>query len=264
MNDGRAIPTLGYGTYRVTGDKASSLVAQAIEAGYRHVDTAAFYDNETEVGQGVAQAAVAREDVFVVTKLWPGDQNDPKAALELSLRKLGLEYVDLYLMHWPAPARGLYVSAWVSLIELRQAGLARSIGVSNFLPQHLAALEPTGVVPAVNQIELHPSYNNAAAVAANAARGIVTEAYQPLGHGADLAEPVIAGIAATLVATPAQVILAWELAKDYVVIPKTTDPKRMAQNLAAAELELSESDIAAIDALPQGPRLCSDPASFTG
>lgn len=264
MNDGRAIPVLGYGTYLVTGDKASSLVTQTIDLGYRHVDTAAFYDNEVEVGRGVAAASVPREDIFVTTKLWPADQPDPAAALELSLSKLGLDYVDLYLMHWPAPDYGQYVSAWAKLIDLRQRGLAKSIGVSNFLPEHLTALEPTGVTPAVNQIEIHPSYANVASAAANAARGIVTEAYMPLGRAADLAEPVIAGIVQRLAATPAQVILAWLLAKNYVVIPKTTQLERMRQNLAAADLVLTDSDIAAIDALPQGDKLAGEPATFNG
>lgn len=264
MNDGRTIPALGYGTYKVTGRPASALVAQAIELGYRHVDTAAFYGNESAVGRGIAQAAVARSDIFVTTKLWPGDQADPARALATSLKKLGLDYVDLYLMHWPAPARGLYVSAWAKLAELRSAGLAKSIGVSNFLPEHLAALEPTGVVPAVNQIEIHPSYRNDTSVAANTARGIVTEAYMPLGRAEDLSDPVIAGMADRLGVTPAQVILAWLLAKDYVVIPKTTHPERMRANLAAADLTLTTADLAAMDDRPQGRKLSSDPARFNG
>jgi len=264
MNDGRAIPTLGYGTWRVNDEDAQSLVAQAIGFGYRHIDTAAVYANEAGVGRGIADAGVDRAELFVTTKLWNADQADPRSALAASLTKLGLDYVDLYLIHWPVPAKNQYVGAWEQLVALREEGLAKSIGVSNFLPAHLAAVVATGTTPAVNQIEVHPSFANRDGVRANTGYGILTECYSPLGRARDLTEPVIGLISARLGASPAQVILAWHLAKNFVVIPKSITPARIRENWESLTLELSANDIAAIDALDADQRIGSDPAQFVG
>ena len=263
MNDGRQIPTLGYGTYRL-GDGVATMVADALATGYRHIDTAAVYDNEVGVGRGIAASGLARRDVFVTTKLWNADQANPAAALAASLERLGLEWVDLYLIHWPVPTLHRYVAAWEALIELREQGLAKSIGVSNFYAAVLDDLAPTGVVPAVNQVEKHPTYANRATVEANTSRGILTECYSPLGRARDLAEPVLGIIGARVGASPAQVVLAWHLARNHVVIPKTADPVRLRENFEAAEVRLTDNDLAAIDALDRGNRLGSDPASFVG
>jgi len=264
MNDGFQIPMMGYGTWRLDDAAVQVLVPRAVEVGYRHIDTAAVYGNETGVGQGIKAAGVPRTDLFITTKLWNSDHADPRAALTASLRRLGLEYVDLYLIHWPVPTKGLYVAAWEQLVALREAGLARSVGVSNFLPGHLEAVVATGVTPAVNQIERHPTYANGAGVAANATYGVVTQCYSPLGRTRDLADPAIAAIAARAGATPAQVMLAWHLARGFVVIPKTADPARLAENWAAQDLHLSPDALAALDGLDTGVRLGSDPAAFVG
>ena len=264
MNDGRSIPALGYGTWRVVDGEAASLVADAIAAGYRHIDTAALYDNEVGVGKGIAQAGLDRDELFVTTKLWHNEHKDPAAGLATSLRKLGLDWVDLYLIHWPVPSLNLFVRAWEGLIELREQGLARSIGVSNFLPEHLDALVGTGVVPCINQVEVHPSFTNLVVVEGNTQRGVRTESYRPLGGGRDLADPVLTGIASELGATPSQVVLAWHLAKGYVAIPKSADPVRRRENLAAQNIQLSLAEVAAIDALDRDNRQCADPAEFAG
>ena len=262
MNDGREIPSLGYGTWLVSDEGAESLVADAIAAGYRHVDTASMYGNETGVGKGIRASGIDRTQVFVTTKLWNSDQSDPEAALTSSLDRLGLDYVDLYLIHWPVPRQHLYVRAWETLIKLRERGLAASIGVSNFSPEHLDALQPSGVVPAVNQSEVHPSFANRQIAETNAERGIVTECYSPLGRAGDLAEPVLTRIAARLGATPAQVVLAWHLAKGFVAIPKSASPARIRENFQAQNLDLTVDDIAAIDSLDRGNRIGSDPTSM--
>ena len=262
MNDGREIPQLGYGTWLVSDEGAESLVAEAISAGYRHVDTASMYGNETGVGKGIRASGIDRAELFVTTKLWNTEQSDPEAALGNSLRKLGLDYVDLYLIHWPAPRQNLYAKAWEKLIKLRDKGMAASIGVSNFYPECLDALLLSGVVPAVNQIEVHPSFADRAIVEANAARGILTECYSPLGRAGDLAEPVLGKIAARLGASPAQVVIAWHLAKGFVAIPKSAAPARIRENLQAQAIRLTDEDIAAIDSLDRGNRISADPVQM--
>jgi len=259
MNDGHTIPSLGYGTWLVNDSQGESLVADAISMGYRGVDTASMYGNETGVGKGIRASGIDRTEIFITTKMWTTEQSDPETALKNSLSRLGLDYVDLYLIHWPSPKQNLYVQAWDRLIKLRDKELAMSIGVSNFAPEHLDALKPSGVRPAVNQIEVHPTFPNRSFVEANAQRGILTECYSPLGRAGDLAEPALIDIAERRGTTPAQVVLAWHLAKGYVAIPKSASPIRMRENLAAQTIHLTDGDIAAIDSLDCGNHIGSDP-----
>lgn len=241
------------------------VVENAIVSGYRHIDTAAAYNNEEGVGRGIRSSGVPRADLFVTTKLRNGEQGrvSPAQALRASLERLQLNYVDLYLIHWPSPARDAYIDSWRSLEELRQDGLARAIGVSNFLPHHLDRLrEATGVTPAVNQLEIHPRYQQRDVQSMCARRGIAIEAYSPLGRGAALLDPVVRDIAAHLGSTPAQVVLRWHLQHGRVAIPKTTSVSRMTENLASVDFELSADEIRAIDRLDAGERLGGDPDTF--
>jgi 2,5-diketo-D-gluconate reductase A len=264
MNDGYEIPSIGYGTWMVPDAESEALVREALEAGYRHIDTAMIYENEVGVGKGIARSGLPREEIFVTTKLWITDMNDPQGALTTSLRKLQLDYVDLYLIHWPAPKVNLYAKAWDALIELREKGLVRSIGVSNFNPEHLDALKGSGVTPCINQVEAHPSFPNTEVITANTAQGILTECYCPLGRGKYLTSPVLSGIASHLDATEAQVVLAWHLSKGYIPLPKSATPARIKENLDVQKIELADEDIAAIDSLATGRKICADPADFNG
>ncbi|MFT4123377.1 MAG: aldo/keto reductase [Microbacteriaceae bacterium] len=272
LNDGATIPQLGLGVYKVPPEQAERVVADALELGYRHVDTASLYGNEREVGRAIAASGLPREAVFVTTKLWNSDQGYERAlrAAEASLDALGLEAVDLYLIHWPAPALGLAADSWRALERLAAEGRARSIGVSNFLPHHLEALlGGASIVPAVNQIEVNPFLQQRDAERADAAHGIVTAAWSPLARGRVLGEPTLERIAAAhavaghLVGGQAvdvsAVVIAWHLARGRVVIPKTVSRQRMASNLAACRLRLSAAELAAIDALERGERSGSDP-----
>ncbi len=256
LNDGRAMPRLGLGTYQIPDAQVAAVVRAGLDLGFRLVDTAALYHNERGVGEGLGH-----DDVWVTTKLWHDQHGDAAAALDASLALLGREHVDLYLIHWPHPAGGRFVDAWKTLIELRERGLARSIGVSNFLPEHLdAIIDATGVVPAVNQIELHPTFQQRDVQDANRAHGIVTQSWSPLGQGATLKDGRIVRIAGDVGATPAQVIIAWHLAKGLSVIPKAGDLDHLASNWGAQEVRLSDEQIAAIDAMddPDG-RMGPDP-----
>ncbi len=256
LNDGRAMPQLGLGTYQIPDTQVAGVVRAGLDLGFRLIDTAAVYHNERGVGEGLAHDAA-----WVTTKLWNDRHGDPAAALDASLALLGRESVDLYLIHWPHPDGGRFVEAWRSLIALRERGLAGSIGVSNFLPDHLdAIIDATGVVPAVNQIELHPTFQQREVQAENHARGIVTQSWSPLGQGATLKDQRILDIAAATGATAAQVIIAWHLAKGFSVIPKAGDLDHLASNWAAQEVQLSAEQIAAIDAMddPDG-RMGPDP-----
>ena len=267
FNDGRSIPQLGYGVWQVEDEVAEKVVGTALETGYRHVDTAAIYGNEAGVGRAIASSDVAREDIFLTTKLWNSDQGYESAfeAFDASLKKLGTDYVDLYLIHWAKPLQGLYLDSWRALIELQKQGKVRSIGVSNFPEEQLREIiEKTGVVPAIHQIELHPYFSQEALRAVHAEYGIVTEAWSPLGNGSDLLQnPVLAEIAERHGATPAQVVLAWHLAKGTVAIPKSVTPSRIVENLASVNVKLTAEDIAAVDALstPEG-RIGPDPANI--
>ncbi|WP_010533311.1 aldo/keto reductase [Brachybacterium squillarum] len=268
LNDGRTIPQLGYGVFKVDAAKAADVTGQALTAGYRHVDTAKIYGNEEGVGEAVRASGLPREQVYVTTKLWNDAHahDDAVAALEGSLERLGLEYVDLYLVHWAVPSQGQYLEAWKTLIELRDRGLATSIGVSNYPAEQLREIiEATGEAPAVHQIELHPYFQQRALRELHSEHGIVTEAWGPLGQGkSDLLEnDAITSIATARGVSPAQVVLAWHIAHGIVALPKSVTPSRIVENLEAAEIELTAEEVAAIDALdrPDG-RGGADPATF--
>jgi len=261
------IPQLGYGVFKVDPDIAADVTAQALAAGYRHIDTAKIYGNEEGVGRAIAESGIPCEELFVTTKLWDDAHafDDAIAACEASLERLGLDYVDLYLIHWAVPSQGQHVEAWKALIALQERGLVRAIGVSNFPAQQLAeVIEDTGVVPAIHQIELHPYFQQRELRAIHAEHGILTEAWGPLGQGkSDLLEnPAVTAIAEAHGATPAQVVLAWHLAHGIVTIPKSVTPSRIVENLAAVELTLTAEEVAAIDALDrEDGRGGTDPAS---
>jgi len=263
LNDGRSIPQLGLGVWQASNDQAAQAVRAALQAGYRHVDTAAIYDNETGVGEGIRSAGVKREEIFVTTKLWNDAQGGDSAlkAFDQSLKRLKLDYVDLYLIHWPAPRKDRYVESWKTLVRLQKEGRAKSIGVSNFMPEHLdRIIAETGVTPVLNQIELHPHFQQATLRAAHAKRNIVTESWSPLGQGKLLSDPVIAAIAAKHKRTPAQVIIRWHLDSGLVVIPKSVTPSRIVENADVFGFSLDADDkarIATLDA--QNGRLGPDP-----
>jgi 2,5-diketo-D-gluconate reductase A len=264
LNDGREMPLLGFGTWQIPNDEAAGLVQTAIAAGYRLIDTASIYRNEGGVGEGIRAAGTG---LWLTTKLWNDDQGaaQTRVAAEKSLKRLGVDSVDLYLIHWPLPAVGRYVETWRALIELREAGLARSIGVSNFYEEHLDRLEAeTGVIPAVNQVELHPAFQQRDLADYHARKGIVTQSWSPLGQGQLLRDERIGRIAAMHGRTPAQIIIAWHLAQGFSVIPKSANPERIAANFAATELTLDAEDMAVIAAMddPNG-RVGPDPRRFT-
>ncbi|MFB8755550.1 aldo/keto reductase [Streptomyces nigra] len=266
LNNGVEMPQLGFGVWQVPDDEAERAVAAALEAGYRSIDTAAIYGNETGTGKAVAASGVPREDVFVTTKVWNSDHGYDATlrAFDASLEKLGLEYVDLYLIHWPTPARGTYVDTYKAFEKLLADQRVRAIGVSNFLPEHLERLiEETSVVPAVNQIELHPHLQQHAAREFHAEQGIATEAWSPLGSGKGLLEvPAIVAIAQKHGRTPAQVVLRWHLQLGNVVIPKSVTPSRIKENIEVFDFSLDDEDLAAITALNEDRRLGPDPAEF--
>lgn len=255
LNDGREIPQLGYGVFKVDPAETKELVAEALRVGYRHIDTAAIYGNEEGVGQAIAESGIPREELWITTKLWNDRQTDAAAALDESLEKLGLEYVDLYLIHWPTPEKGTYVEAWKQLIELQKSGKARSIGVSNFFPEHLDELESqTPVTPAVNQIELHPYLQQWKDIDAARSHGIMVEAWGPLGQGkSDLLEqPEITEAAEAHGVTPAQVVIRWHLQNGTIVFPKSANLERIAENFDVFGFELSDSEMAGITGLDRG------------
>jgi len=256
LNDGTAIPQLGLGTWPLDDAEVSDVIQTAAGLGYRHIDTAAKYGNEKGVGAGIAASGIARDELFVTTKLDGAFQGDDRAiaGLEASLDRLGLDHVDLLLIHWPLPKRGEFVSTWRTFIELRDRGLTRSIGVSNFKPAHLETLiGETGVVPAVNQIELNPLVIRTAERAANASHGIVTESWSPIGgDGASVLDsPVIATIAEETGKSAGQVVLRWHVQQGLVAIPKSRTPSRLADNIAIFDFELTDAQLAEITKLAQ-------------
>jgi diketogulonate reductase-like aldo/keto reductase len=268
LNTGADIPQLGFGVFQVDpGDATVDAVTTAIEVGYRSIDTAAAYRNEESVGQAIAAAGLPRDDLFVTTKLWNSAQGfEPAlAAFDQSLERLGLEYVDLYLIHWPVPAADRYVDTWKALEQIHADGRARAIGVSNFHVPHLQRLlHETEIVPAVNQIELHPLLQQAELRAFHAEHGILTEAWSPLAQGGDLLDhPVFVALGEKHAKNAAQVILRWHVQLGNVVIPKSVTPARIASNLDVFDFALSDEDMAQIAALNTGERLGPNPDEFS-
>jgi 2,5-diketo-D-gluconate reductase A len=254
LNDGHKIPQLGYGVFKVAPAATERAVSQALEVGYRHIDTAAIYGNEAGVGAAIAASGIPRDELFITTKLWNDRHHDgdPDAAIAESLERLGLDRVDLYLVHWPAPANDGFQNAWERLIEIRHEGLATSIGVSNFLVPHLERIiDATGVVPAVDQIELHPAHQQRAVTDWARGRGIRIEAWGPLGQGKyDLfGEPAVVSAAEEHGKTPAQVVIRWHLQKGHILFPKSVHRARLEENIDVFDFTLSEDEMAAIDAL---------------
>jgi 2,5-diketo-D-gluconate reductase A len=257
LNDGHHIPQVGFGVFQIDPDETAEAVVRALEAGYRHIDTAEMYRNERGVGDGIRQSGLDRSDVFITSKLNNGYHapDDAREAFDGTLEQLGFDDVDLFLIHWPLPTLydGDFVSTWKVLEEFRAQGRARSIGVSNFQVPHLERLiAETDVVPAVNQIELHPYFRNAAVADYGRTHGIATEAWSPIAQGAVLGDPVITAIARRLGATPAQVVLRWHIQHGNIVFPKSVTPSRIIENLDIFGFELDPGDLAAIDALDRG------------
>ncbi|AWB92643.1 aldo/keto reductase [Aeromicrobium chenweiae] len=260
LNDGRQMPVLGFGTYSIDDP---AIFTEALAAGYRLLDTATRYENETAVGQGIADSPVSRDELFVTTKL-PGSghgTDGPRRELEASLERLGLDHVDLYLIHWPNPSADLFVETWKAFLELREAGLTRSIGVSNFLPEHLDRIvAETGVAPAVNQVELHPYLPQTEQRAADERLGTITQSWTPLGRKSDLLEqPVLASIGRKHDLSPAQVVLRWHTQIGAAPIPKSATPERFRSNLDIFDVELDADDIEQIAGLENGQRIGGDP-----
>lgn len=266
LNDGRQIPQLGFGVFQIPQEDTAEAVETALRAGYRHIDTAAAYRNEAGVAEGLRRAGIPRQDVFVTTKLWNRDHGRDAAlrAFERSLERLGFDYVDLYLIHWPIPSRDQYVETWEALSELKTDGRARSIGVSNFLVEHLErVIDETAVVPSVNQIELHPRLPQEQLRYFHAEHGIVTEGWSLLAKGGELLQdPAIGEIASSTGRTPAQVVLRWHIQLGNVVIPKSVTPARIEENMKLFDFTLDGGQMAAIGELDEGRRTGPDPATF--
>jgi 2,5-diketo-D-gluconate reductase A len=266
LNSGYEMPQVGYGVFKIPPAETEQAVRTALDAGYRSIDTATMYQNEESVGRALAASGLPREDVFVTTKL-NNDSHGFDAALqafEASRRRLGVDYLDLYLIHWPLPARDKYVETWRALVRLREDGLARSIGVSNFQPAHLdRIIDATGVVPAVNQVELHPYLAQPRLRAQHADLGIATEAWSPLAKGGELlSDQTVTGLAEKYGRTPAQIVLRWHVQLGNVVIPKSVTPERIRANLDVFGFELDPDDMAEIEALDRAQRTGPDPDRF--
>ncbi len=268
LNNGVAMPQLGYGVWQVPDDEAATAVGNALEAGYRSIDTAAIYGNEEGTGKALAASGIARDELFVTTKLWNDEQgyDSTLRAFDTSLGKLGLEYVDLYLIHWPMPAKDTYVDTYRAFEKIYEEGRAKAIGVSNFQPAHLERLlGETSVVPAVNQVELHPQLQQSELRAFHARHGIATEAWSPLGQGKDLLKnTTVTGLAEKYGRTPAQIVLRWHLQLGNVVIPKSVTPSRIKENIDVFGFELDDADMSALAALDSGTRLGPDPDTMNG
>ncbi|KRD53826.1 aldo/keto reductase [Microbacterium sp. Root280D1] len=267
LNNGIEMPQLGYGVFQVPDAETTAAVAAALDAGYRSIDTAAIYGNEAGVGRAIAESGIPRDELFVTSKVWISDHGYDAAlrAYDASLERLGLDHLDLYLIHWPTPALATYPETWRALESLYADGRVRAIGVSNFEPEHLARIASEGgVVPAVNQVELHPALQNRAVAEANAQRGILTEAWSPLAQGAVLSDRSVVEIAERHERTPAQIVLRWHLQQGRIVIPKSVTPARIAENLDVFGFELTDDELAAVDRLERDGRTGPHPAAFNG
>ncbi|MDP9999501.1 aldo/keto reductase [Pseudarthrobacter sulfonivorans] len=267
LNNGVRMPQLGFGVFQVSDDDTSAAVSLALAAGYRSIDTAAIYGNEAGTGRAIAESGIDRAELFITSKLWVADlgYDATLAAFEASLGKLGLDYLDLYLIHWPAPATDLYLESWRAFERLLADGRVKAIGVSNFLPEHLQkVIDLGGTVPAVNQIELHPALQQQDIAAYNAAHGIATEAWSPLAQGAVLADPAVTEIAARHGVSPAQAILRWHLQQGRVIIPKSVTPERIRENLDVFGFDLTADELAVIDGLERDGRTGPHPEEFNG
>ncbi|MET9688972.1 aldo/keto reductase [Streptomyces sp. NPDC006514] len=272
LNNGTLMPQLGYGVWQVPDAEAERAVGTALEAGYRSIDTAAIYGNEAGTGKAVAASGLPREELFVTTKLWNGrkqkwGRDQVLRAFDDSLAKLRLDHVDLYLIHWPRPMRDDFVAIWKTFEEIAASGRTKAVGVSNFRPADLERIATeSGLVPAVNQVELHPLFPQAELRSVHAGRGIATEAWSPLGQGKELLTlPAVAAIAAAYGRSAAQVVLRWHLQHGNIVIPKSVTPARIRENLDVFDFELAAADMAALDALGAGAagrRIGPDPAEF--
>lgn len=267
LNDGARIPQVGLGVWQTPNDEAAPAVKAALSAGYRHVDTAAVYENEEGVGEGIRQSGIDRPDIFLTTKLWNTEQGYDQTlkAFDASLKRLGTDYVDLYLIHWPSAHRGLFVDTWKAFVKLKEEGRAKSIGVSNFYPEHIEKIvAETGVVPVINQIELHPDFQQREARAFHEKHGIATQSWSPLGQGKLLGHPAITDIAAKLGRTPAQVIIRWHIDNGLVVIPKSVTPSRINENFKVFDFKLSAEDRDTLNGLDDaGARIGPDPKTAT-
>lgn len=265
LNTGNTIPQLGLGVFKIDDDaECERVVLDALELGYRHIDTAMIYRNEAAVGRALSQSGIPRDELFVTTKVWNSDQgkDEAPAALATSLELLGLDYVDLYLIHWPAPLRGRYVETWLALEDLAAQGLIKAIGVSNFEPEHLEdILEAGSVVPAINQVELHPAFQQRKVRAFGEERGILTEAWGPLGQGKyELAElPGLNDLAKKHGKSIQQIVLRWHIQEGVIVFPKSVRKERLAENLDVFDFELDADDMAAMVAMDSGRRVGTHP-----
>ncbi|CAN5453156.1 aldo/keto reductase [soil metagenome] len=265
LNNGIHIPQLGYGVYQIAPDDVRQATLGALAAGYRHVDTAAAYGNEAGVGEAVRESGIPRSEIFITTKLRNADQGfeSALAAFETSRRALDVEVIDLYLIHWPYVLHDLYMDSWRALEKLYAEGAVRSIGVSNFLEPHLdRVLDEGTIVPAVNQFEIHPSFQQAGLASYSLGHGIAVEAYSPLGQAKDVGDPVVQSIAESHGATAAQVILRWHVQQGFIVIPKTVTPQRVAENIDIFDFELSPLEMEQVSGLEAGLRTSGDPATF--
>jgi len=267
LNDGNTIPVLGLGVGELSEAETEQAVSTALEAGYRLIDTAAAYGNEQAVGRAIAASGVRRDEVFVTTKLATGDLGFQASqdAIKASVERLGLDYVDLYLIHWPGGDPGKYVDSWGGLMKRREDGLTRSIGVANFHAEHLSnIIDLSFFTPAINQIELHPLLNQAELRAVNAEYGIVTEAYGPLGIGRLLDNPTIGSVAQAHGKTPAQALIRWSIQLGNVVIPRSANPERIKSNLEVFDFELTDDEMATLNGLDDGTRFRPNPDTYTG